>query len=236
MRVLIERGSGEAGKRVRLDDNEVHHLRVRRARPQEVVEVLDGAGLRGEGQLVQAGREWLVDISTAQLRQRPPALTLAVAAGDRERFTWMVEKAVELGVTGIVPLETSRTANVATRLKDAHLARLRRAVLDSIKQCGVAWAPSVEDAIRLDKFLQSTRPGSNWLADSEGGPAPTDLADTPVTVVVGPEGGFTEGELEALKGAGFLPIMLGPHTLRFETAALAAAAIVAQARLRGRHG
>ena len=58
----------------------------------------------------------------AELRARRPAeLTLAVAAGDRERFAWMVEKAVELGVTRIVPLETERTAGVATRLRDAHL-------------------------------------------------------------------------------------------------------------------
>ena len=50
----------------------------------------------------------------------PPELTLAVGAGDRERFAWLVEKAVELGVTAIVPLETERTAGVATRLRAAH--------------------------------------------------------------------------------------------------------------------
>ena len=86
-----------------------------------MVEVLDGAGLRGTGPLAQTGKEWWVDIQNA-VREPPPAeLTLAVAAGDRDRFAWMVEKAVELGVTCILPLETARSSGVATKLKDAHL-------------------------------------------------------------------------------------------------------------------
>ena len=68
-------------------------------------------------------------------------LTLAVGAGDRDRFAWLVEKAVELGVTAVVPLETERTAGVATRVATTqHLAKLRRQALEAIKQCGAAWA------------------------------------------------------------------------------------------------
>jgi 16S rRNA (uracil1498-N3)-methyltransferase len=58
----------------------------------------------------------------------------------------------------------------------------------------------------------------------------------PATVIIGPEGGLTEDEVEMAVSAGYQPLALGPHTLRFETAALAAAAAITQARMRGPHG
>jgi 16S rRNA (uracil1498-N3)-methyltransferase len=236
MRVLVPRGSGEAGKRVRLDEAEVHHLRVRRAKDREKVEILDGAGLVGTGCLAEAGRDWAVDVEQVERTERPPETRLAVAAGDRDRFSWLVEKSVELAVTRIVPLETSRTAGVASRLKAVHLPRLRRLALEAIKQCGVTWAPVIDDPAQLGEFLRAPSTGNRWLADEAGEPAPAGMDQTPVTVVIGPEGGFSPDERASLLAAGFRSIMLGPHTLRFETAALAAAAAVAQARLRGTHG
>jgi 16S rRNA (uracil1498-N3)-methyltransferase len=229
-------GGCEAGKRVRLDENEIHHLRVRRARNGERVEVLDGAGLLATGSLVQEGREWMVEVEAVYRTQRPPETTLAVAGGDRERFSWMVEKSVELGVTRIVPLETARTAGVSTRLKEVHLERLRRSALEAIKQSGVTWVPSIESPLGLEQLLREQRPAAAWLASSEGEPAPASLGQGAVTVLVGPEGGLNPDEIAAATAAGFQPIALGLHTLRFETAALAAAAVIAQARLRGQHG
>lgn len=236
MRVVIQRGSGEAGKRVSLDEHEAHHLKVRRAKEGERVEVLDGAGLRGSGTLVKADREWMVDIDAVEVQDRPAALILGVASGDRERFSWVVEKSVELGVTRVVPLESERSAGVATRLKDSHIARLRRSALESIKQCGVSWAPTVEHPIPLPVFVNQPVTGSRWLAHQAGAPAPAALDQSPVTVIVGPEGGLTPEEVLLAASAGYRPTSLGVHTLRFETAALAAAAAVAQARMRGQLG
>jgi 16S rRNA (uracil1498-N3)-methyltransferase len=219
-----------------LDENEIHHLKVRRAQGGERVEVLDGAGLEASGILVKSGREWAVEIDAAEVHEMPPALTLGVALGDRDRFSWMVEKSVELGVTRIVPLETERTAGVATRLKDAHIPRLRRSALESIKQCGASWAPAVENPVPLTMFVNEALNGTGWLAHQSGAPTPAALDQSPVTVIVGPEGGLTEEELEMAESAGYGPISLGAHTLRFETAALAAAAAVTQARMRGQFG
>jgi 16S rRNA (uracil1498-N3)-methyltransferase len=236
MRVLVKRGSWEAGKQVTLDEHEIHHLQVRRARDGDRVEILDGEGLRGTGTLVQTGRAWTVEVESVERTLRPPETTLAVAAGDRDRFSWMVEKSAELGVTVIIPLETSHSVGVATRLKDSHLPRLRQSAMESIKQCGAAWAPSIEDIVPLAQFLARPPSGDGWLADRQGIPAPACLGLAPVTVVIGPEGGLTGEELAALRAAGYQPVTLGYHTLRFETAALAAAAAVNQARLRGQHG
>jgi 16S rRNA (uracil1498-N3)-methyltransferase len=236
MRVLVSPGSAVVGTRASLDESEAHHLRVRRARENEGVELLDGSGLTGTGRLVRVGSDWMVEIESAERQPAQPQLTLAVAAGDRERFTWMVEKAVELGVSAIVPLETARTAGVATRLKGAHGARLRRVVLEATKQCGAAWAPTVGPSLALEEFLARPVQGTGWLADPAGSPPPATLDDTPLTVVIGPEGGFTAVERAAVVSAGYRPIGLGANTLRFETAALAAAAAVGMERLRGNHG
>lgn len=236
MRVLIQVGSGEAGQRVSLAEKEVHHLRVRRARTHEGVEVLDGAGLIGTGQLVQVGTEWMVDIQTAERQTRQPDLTLAVASGDRERFIWMLEKAVELGVTAIIPLETERSATVATRVRGSHLDKLRRLALEATKQCGAAWAPEVWPPIPLAEFLARPIEGAGWLADSAGDTPSARLNEEPLTAVVGPEGGFTTEERDAILTSGYRPVRLGAHTMRFETAALAAAMAAVTARMRGSHG
>jgi 16S rRNA (uracil1498-N3)-methyltransferase len=214
----------------------VHHLRVRRAREHEGVEVLDGAGLVGTGRLVRAGAEWMVEIQTAERRMRRPELTLAVAAGDRDRFSWMAEKSVELGVTTIIPLETERSAAVATRLRASHLGKLRRLLLEATKQCGAAWVPTIEDPVALSDFTARPASGRRWLADPSGSAPPAVLDQSPLTVIIGPEGGFSEHERGALLAAGYQATALGSHTLRFETAALAAAAVATTARMRGNHG
>ncbi len=236
MRVLVPPGSAIIGQRTTLDESEVHHLKVRRAREDEDVEVLDGAGLCGTGVLVRDGTKWLVDIRSAERKPTQPELTLAVAAGDRERFTWMAEKAVELGVTRLVPLETERTTGVASRVKRSHIEKVRRIVLEATKQCGAVWAPAVDRPISLTEFLAASRPGHAWLADPAGAVPAAELDSTPLSILVGPEGGFSPEERAAIVAAGYRPVALGLNTLRFETAALAAAAIAGTARMRGKHG
>jgi 16S rRNA (uracil1498-N3)-methyltransferase len=135
-----------------------------------------------------------------------------------------------------VPLESERTTGVATRVKQSHISRLRRASLEAIKQCGVAWAPRVESPVPLAEFAGDPLSGAGWLADQGGDPAPASLDESDVTVIIGPEGGLTDGEREMLVVRGFRPVTLGIHTLRFETAAVAAAAAITQARMRGHHG
>ena len=225
-----------AGGRERLEEGEQHHLRVRRAASGDRVALRDGAGLVGTGRLVATGADWLVEVETIERRERPAGLTLAVGAGDRERFGWLVEKAVELGATAVVPLETERTAGVASRLRDSQLARLRRQALEALKQCGAAWALELEAPLPLAAFAARTSPGARWVTDADGGAPPEVLGASPVTVVIGPEGGLGADERALLAGAGYRPMMLAPNMLRFETAALAAAAAVTCARLRGTHG
>jgi 16S rRNA (uracil1498-N3)-methyltransferase len=232
IRVLIERSSGAAGRRGGLLEGEAHHLRVRRAEDGETVEVRDGEGLIGLGRLVRAGKSWEVDVTAADRASRPAELTLAVGAGDRDRFGWLVEKATELGVTSVIPLETERTAGVASRVRTQHLERLRRHALEAVKQSGAAWATRVEEPVSFDQIAARPIAGQGWVADANGAAVPATVGKTPLTVVIGPEGGLTEDELDRLRGAGYAAVSLGPHTLWFETGAIAAAAAAVAGRLR----
>jgi 16S rRNA (uracil1498-N3)-methyltransferase len=234
--LLARPGSLVPGASVQLEPEEEHHLSVRRADPEAAIELRDGAGTRAEGRLEHGGSRLCVRVGRVTTEPEPAPTVLAVGAGDRERFALLAEQSAQLGATRLVPLETLRSASVATRLRDAHLERVRRRVREAIKQSGAAWAPVVEEPMPLADFLARGRSGVAWLADAEGEPAGALPPGEPLTVAVGPEGGFADEERASLLAAGFRPMRLGPHLLRFETAALAALTTAWLARQRGRHG
>ena len=234
--LLAVPGSLVAGATVTLDPEEQHHLSVRRATGEVAVALLDGAGSRAEGRLLAEGPHPTVQVERVVVEPAPVRTVLAVGAGDRDRFGALAEQAAQLGATCLVPLETERTASVATRLRESHLPRIRRRAREAIKQCGAAWAPEIDHPIGLTEFLAGPLAGARWLADQEGSPIAPLKATEALTAVIGPEGGFTAQERAALVDAGFKPVRLGPHLLRFETAALAALTSAWLARQRERHG
>lgn len=230
MHRIILPGPFAPGTRLDLPPEEKHHLEVRRAKAGDPVEVLDGAGSVGQGLLVAEGRSWLVELSGVARRSAPPALALLVGAGDRDRFTWLVEKAVELGVTRLTPLDTVRSRNVATRIRSNHGDKLERRAVEALKQSGGAWALGLTEPMSVVAAASLVTEPVRWLADPAGhAPAPVSH-DTSIVIAVGPEGGFVDEERDVLRAHGFLPVRLGSRVLRFETAALAAAAWVGALR------
>jgi 16S rRNA (uracil1498-N3)-methyltransferase len=231
MIVLLDRAAPGDGQVAPLLEGEDHHLRVRRAREGERVELRDGAGLVGSGRLRRDGTGWRVEVEERGVVSRRPGVTLAVGAGDRDRFEWLSEKATELGVAALIPLETEFTSAVATRVRPQHVAKLRRRALEALKQCGAAWVPEISPPVSLATLLARPVAGERWLADASGASAGS--VGPPATVLVGPEGGFTPAERGAALSAGFRPVRLSPYVLRFETAALAAAALAASVATTG---
>ncbi|MDX2194646.1 MAG: RsmE family RNA methyltransferase [Gemmatimonadales bacterium] len=230
--LLVPPGTLAAGATVAPDDEEQQHLRVRRPRDGEPVTLLDGAGVRATGVLRLAGRAASVAVEAVERVAEPVPLVLGVGAGDRDRWLWLVEKATELGVTRLVPLETVRSGSVATHVRGEHRPKLARRAREALKQCGGAWAPAIDVPQPLADFAVAAT-GTRWLAAADGAMATAVGAAEPMTVAVGPEGGFEPAEARALEAAGFRRVRLGSRVLRFETAALAAAAMVAMARHEG---
>jgi 16S rRNA (uracil1498-N3)-methyltransferase len=229
--VLLPGGDVSPDQLLHLGHDEAHHLRVRRAEPGQHVALRDGAGLTGEAVLLESTpKHALIRLIEVSRAAEPVPLELFVAAGDKDRFGWLVEKAAELGVTRIVPVATERTVGVASGITSSHLSRLRRRALDAIKQSGAAWAPVIADVVRFDEILGSAGGSLRWLADAAGAWPEERLDDGPAAVIIGPEGGLTAREREAACAAGWTPVRLGASILRFETAAIAAAVSIGLAR------
>ena len=176
--------------------------------------------------------EWRAVIRTAAKKQlilevlaqtRPPEdlppLTLAFAPIKRAPLEWLVEKATELGVATLQPVITRRT--VVERLNPERLAAI---AIEAAEQCGRTRLPLLLDPLPLARLL--AQPGTLLFADETGGvPLLTACKPGPTTILIGPEGGFTPEERDAVLAAGASGIGLGPRILRAETAALAAATL-----------
>ncbi|HTK57024.1 MAG TPA: RsmE family RNA methyltransferase [Gemmatimonadales bacterium] len=231
--LLATPGSLKQGTTVSLDATEAHHLRVRRGGEKEEIRLVDGEGTVGYGGVDVSNHGAHVTLDRIEKEPLPPAFTLAVGAGDKDRFLWLAEKATELEVTTLIPIETTRTHSVATRVRDGHIDRIKKRALEALKQSGGAWAPQILPPVSLDRFLGERREGQCFVLNWEGEALPADLEPGEgVTALVGPEGGFTPEELQSAIRAGFRRASLGRKVLRFETAALAVAAWAGIARRR----
>jgi len=222
----VEAGVLAPERQIQLAEAERHHLKVRRARDGEKLRLLDGRGGAGQAMLVGNPSEGLVQISIVDSVPAPVTRGLAVAAGDRDRFVWLVEKSAELGVTDLIPLEPERTAGVGTRIRTQHVERLQRRAFEAIKQSGAAWAPLVHEPMTISDLASWRSDSTRWLADAGGATPAMIPASEPAWTAVGPEGGFTDAERSMLEGAGWKPVRLGKYVLRFETAAVVAAAFM----------
>ena len=220
------------GPRAVLVGDEAHHLlHVMRAKPGQQVTVFDGSGAEFAARVERLSRnevELAVEERVEVDRESPLHLTLAVALPKGDRQRWLVEKAVELGIARVVPLETSR--GVAQPVEKA-LGRLRRTVIEASKQCGRNRLMEIGEPQTWLALAAAAAPAGclRVLADPAGAAKLSDvlrnrLELSGVQAAIGPEGGWTEAELGLARAHGWQIVGLGPRILRVETAALAIAA------------
>lgn len=146
----------------------------------------------------------------------------------------IVEKATELGVSRVVPLLTERVVSqLDSERGDSKQAKWHATAIESIKQCGSPWLPHIEAPTKLHDALKASEPFDIALVASLRGGEPVrhwmeKLSNQPRTscVWIGPEGDFTDAELDAIESRGAKPITLGPLVLRADTAAIASLAII----------
>jgi 16S rRNA (uracil1498-N3)-methyltransferase len=230
-------GSLLAGQRVVLDDDAARHVKVRRLETGNPVRLLNGRGLVGWGHLAEAGkRQATVELTRVLETPRSTTLDVIVPIADRDRMLLAAEKCVELQVTGWRPTYFARSRSVSprgegTKFGGKVLARMRSA----LEQSGGAWLPATHmDAEWPDIIEAIPHEWSRILLDVDGTPLPPMIGNESVAIAVGPEGGLEPREKAAAEQRGWRLASLGSSTLRFETALIAAVAIVRAMQQSGR--
>lgn len=216
------------GGTLRLSGEEARHLaRVRRVGAGEVVELFDGLGLATRAEVLAVGRDEVSLRAVGDpLPDRAPdvELTLATAVPKGDRFDWLVEKAAELGVARLIPLVAVRST---VDPRAGKLDRLRRTVVEACKQCGRNRLMLVEPVARWSEVMAAAGEHPRLVAHPGGAGAagwPGVVPGGSAWVAVGPEGGFTDEEVQAAEARGWRRVGLGPTLLRVETAAVVACA------------
>lgn len=223
------------GHTIVLDARRSHHLvRVLRLAAGARIEVCDGAGGRFDAVIESADPKAsvlrLIE-PIIRLTESPLAITLAQCLSTADKMDWTIEKAVELGAHRIAPLASDRSQ---VRLDAARAARKHehwlRIVESACMQSDRAWLPALDELRHFAHYVDHADPNARRLILAPGAAMPlatmTIERARPVIIAVGPESGFSEGELSRAVARGFEPVALGPRTLRTETAGLAAIAVL----------
>jgi 16S rRNA (uracil1498-N3)-methyltransferase len=215
--------------RSRLDADESRHLvRVCRKTVGDRVELFDGSGLSFVARVVEIGKGavWL-EAEGPPTPEPPPSCVIEIgtAAPKGDRFDWLVEKAVELGVARLTPILTERSV---VDPRGSKLDRLRKAVVEACKQSERDRLMDLDAPLDLGTFLERSD-GVRLLADPAGAPPeawPPIVRGGLVRLAIGPDGGFSDAERALAEALGWRPIRLAPNILRIETAVLAGAAAI----------
>jgi 16S rRNA (uracil1498-N3)-methyltransferase len=224
------------GSVVDLPDAVAHHLHVVRQQAGDELVLFNGDGGQARARLVEIGKRrasaevLALDAIDVEL---PFRVTLAQGLPEGSKMDWIVEKAVELGASAIVPLAAQRSVvRLSGERADKRLAHWQGVVVSASEQCGRNRLADVAPVQDFQRWLGQGADGGTRILLSPR--ADASLAQwvraTPardVTVLVGPEGGFTDQEEDAARAAGALALSRGPRVLRTETAGLAALAILA---------
>ncbi len=222
------------GEVVVLEARPAHHLvRVLRARPGDRLVLFNGDGWDCPAELLAAGPGCRLTVLSREAVHCESSLVIGLiqALGKPDRIDWCIQKSVELGVADIRLVETERTAmRTAADRADRRRARWQEIAIAASEQCGRAAVPAVQLAGRLDQCRFSA--AHRLFLHPGGDLSPGGLSAPPdgrFELAVGPEGGFSQTEVDWLKRAGFEGLSLGPRILRMETAGPSALAIL-QAR------
>lgn len=227
---------------IRITDPLLRHLRDSlRLQNGEILTLTDPTGRRYRSEIVRITTKTIeariLDQTTAPVRTSP-SITLAQALLKGDKMDWVIQKATELGVDRIVPVHSQHgVVRIRPERAGHQVARWERIALEAAQQSERWTLPTIEEPIDLAQLVSryQSAPANIMLAERSTEtpltkvPLPTNVLQR-IVVLVGPEGGWDDEELQMAREKGFQPVTIGERILRAETAALAAISIV-QSRL-----
>lgn len=230
IRLYVDQPLGQ-GQAVSLGADQTHYLTsVMRQGVGAQVRLFNGQDGEWQAEIAEAGKRGAIAICTLRTapQRMPPDLWLLFAPLKRERTSFIVEKAVELGVARILPVATRHMNSERLRTD-----KQRAHAVEAAEQCGATFVPEVAELQPLDRVLTEwdTSRTLYWCDEMRAGQAPGFAAPGAAAILIGPEGGFSAEESRRLGALPFVaPLALGPRILRAETAALAALTLWQAAR------
>lgn len=234
MPVYFIRSDQVQGRNIAISGALSHHLRdVLRVRVGETLRLVDEQPRRYLATVVSVTCAGLtLTLLEAEEVKAPqgPVLHLGIGLSKNDRMDWLLQKATELGISRLSPLMTRRSAPLPRERFDHQHRRWTRIVTEAAQQSCRWDIPAVDVPVRFETFISDTSSSDLKLIlmEAEGRPGALDARPSMrrITLLVGPAGGWDPPETHAAIEAGYSPFSLGPRTLRSETAALAALAIV----------
>lgn len=214
----------------------VHISKSLRMRPGEPLTVCDGQGHDYHCRITAVGSsavELRVEQVAPSAGEPNVAVTLYQGLPKGDKMDWIVQKAVEVGVTTIVPVQTARSVAVITDKAGKKAERWQKIAAEAAGQCDRGMIPTVEQPVRFEQVLAKLKGhGEDFLGlllyEGGGQPLPS-LLQKPagrIGIFIGPEGGFAPEEVEALTALGWQTATLGPRILRCETAPIVTLSVI----------
>jgi 16S rRNA (uracil1498-N3)-methyltransferase len=223
------------GATVDLPESVAHHLHVVRLPPGAELVLFNGEGGQYRARLAETGKKRAsatVEAFEAREAELPYPVTLAQGLPEGAKMDWIIEKAVELGAAAVQPLAAQRSVlRLSGERADKRRAHWQGVIVAASEQCGRNMLTRLGPVIELPRWLAQPADGVRVLLSPRATHSLSDWARAQApqaaTLMVGPEGGFSDQEEEAALAAGALPLSMGPRVLRTETAGLAALTILA---------
>jgi 16S rRNA (uracil1498-N3)-methyltransferase len=233
---FVDGGNFSPGSDATLGEQAAHHARVKRLAMGDAVRLTDGMGHRASGIIHDIRRAAIVvGVHDVEKVERPAPIHLCAPVADRDRMLWLAEKAAELGITTWQSVRFRRSMSVSPRGEgEAFANKIRARMVSALEQSGGAWLPEVLPDATLDSVatleFSGNEASAHIVLDASGAPMRSIVDEIaiglPPTILVGPEGGMETDETAALRASGWRSASIGQTTLRFETAGIAAIAIV----------
>ena len=216
---------------VPLGKEELHYLHtVLRLKSGEPLEVFDGKGNFASAIVADIGKkQGFVEVETIQhCPPTRPRLTIAMATPKRDRADWTIEKLTELGVDCVQWIESTRSVRVA-KATGERLARWKRIARAALSQSGGYFLPTIKAALAFEEFLTQSF-DHRFMGGFQSKSLLQEIAhldpNDSQCLLIGPEGGFTDLEIQKALSVGYSSRQLGRHTLRTETAAIVGASML----------
>jgi len=219
-----------AGKEVRLDKEQIRHLKVLRLQEGQKIALFDGKGSAFEATYTEKVSEGkiLCEKRLDSHTEPPIRITLASAAPKGSRMDTLIEKVSELGVFEIIPTIYQRSV---VEPREGKIERLQKITIEACSQSERNIVPMISQSKKFDEVMKiSDEFKHKIICHKDGSEMP--ILDGETLILIGPEGDFAQSEIEAAQRAGFTKVKLASSVLRVETAAITAVALAA---IRAKH-